>query len=123
MICIELRNNSASEYMRTLWNKTITEKCASDTVILSRGSTNAYSTLWLPPSVKDCTQSLSSDPMITLEYHGFLPFIKCSLCEESPQVGVSHPYKVDHNSLKSKAGNRNTQRTRITTITRTQVKA
>jgi hypothetical protein len=44
-----------------------------DTVILSCGSANAYSTLWWPPSVKDCTQSLSSDPIIKLEYHDFLP--------------------------------------------------
>jgi hypothetical protein len=31
MICIELRNNSASEYMTTLWKKTITEKDAQVT--------------------------------------------------------------------------------------------
>ena len=65
-------------------------------VILSRGSANAYSTLWWPPSVKDRTQSLSSDPKIKLEYNGFLPFLKYSLCEESPQVGASDPYKIDH---------------------------
>jgi hypothetical protein len=79
--------------------KTITlKKCTRDTVILSYGSANAYSTLWWPPSVKDCTQSLLSDPKIKLEYHDFLPFLKYSLCEESPQVGVSHPYKIDHKS-------------------------
>jgi hypothetical protein len=84
--------------VRTLWKKAITiERCIRDMVILSRGSTNAYSTLWWPPSVKDCNQSLSSDPKIKLEYHGFHPFLKYSLCEESPQVGVSHPYKIDHN--------------------------
>jgi hypothetical protein len=33
--------------VRTLWKKTIMiESCTSDTVILSRGSANAYSTLW-----------------------------------------------------------------------------
>jgi hypothetical protein len=33
--------------VRTLRKKAITiERCASDTMILSRGSTNAYSTLW-----------------------------------------------------------------------------
>jgi hypothetical protein len=33
--------------VRTLWKKTITiKKCTSDTVILTHGSTNAYSTLW-----------------------------------------------------------------------------
>jgi hypothetical protein len=72
------------------------KRCASDMVILSRGSANAYSTLWCPPSVKDCTQSLSSDSTIKLEYHGFLPILKYSICEESPQVGFSHPYKIDH---------------------------
>jgi hypothetical protein len=85
--------------VRTLWNKAITiESCIRDTVILSHGSTNAYSTLWWPPSVKDWTQSISSDPKIKLEYHDFLPFLKNSLCEESPQVGVSRPYKIDHKS-------------------------
>jgi hypothetical protein len=79
--------------------KTITpKKCTRDTVILSHGSANAYSTLWWPPSIKDCTQSLSSHPKIKLKYHDFLPFLKYSLCEESPQVGVSHPYKIDHKS-------------------------
>jgi hypothetical protein len=106
-ICIKLWNNSASEYVRTLWKKTITiERCTSDTTILSSGSANAYSTLWWPPSVKDCSQSLSSDPKIKLEYHVFLPFIKYSLCEESPQIGVSNPYKIDHKNHKSKGGNR-----------------
>jgi hypothetical protein len=52
------------------------ERCTSDTVILSYGSATAYSTLWWPPSVKDCAQSLSSDPKIKLEYHDFLPFLK-----------------------------------------------
>jgi hypothetical protein len=27
----------------------------------------------------------------------FVPFLKYSLCEESPQVGAYHPYKIDHN--------------------------
>jgi hypothetical protein len=35
------------DYVRTLWKKTITiRRCTSDTVILSRGSANAYSMLW-----------------------------------------------------------------------------
>jgi hypothetical protein len=34
--------------------------------------------------------TLSSDPKIKLEYHNFLPYIKFSLCEKSPQVGVSN---------------------------------
>jgi hypothetical protein len=63
-------------------------------IILSCGSANAYSTLWWPPSVKDCTQSLSSDPKIKHEYHSFLAYLKFSLCEESSQFGVSHPYTI-----------------------------
>jgi hypothetical protein len=93
--------------MRTLWKKTITvERCTSDTMILSRGSANAYSTLWWPTSVEDCTQPLSSDPKIKLEYHGFLPYLKFSLCEESPQFGVSHPYKIDLKWIQEYGGNR-----------------
>jgi hypothetical protein len=83
------------------------ERCTSDTVILSRGSANSYSTLWWPPSVKDHTQSLSSNPTIKFEYHSFLPFLKCSLCEESLQLGASHPYNIDHKYRKSKGGNKN----------------
>jgi hypothetical protein len=60
------------------------ERCTSDIVILSHGSANAYSMLCWPPLVKDCTQSLSSDPKIKLEYHGFLSYLKFSLYEESP---------------------------------------
>jgi hypothetical protein len=31
-----------------------------------------------------------------LEYHGFLPCSFSPVCEESPQVGASHPYSDDH---------------------------
>jgi hypothetical protein len=40
-----------------------------------------------------CTQPLSSDPMINLNTTVF-PLISFPVCEESPQVGASHPYKV-----------------------------
>jgi hypothetical protein len=46
-ICIELRNNSASEYMRTLWKKNNHTKemhKRHDDFIL--WFANAYSTLW-----------------------------------------------------------------------------
>jgi hypothetical protein len=36
----------------------------------------------------------SNDP---LEYHGSLYLEFIPHCEESPQVGASHPYKIDHN--------------------------
>jgi hypothetical protein len=46
-MCIELRNNSVSDKVRTLRKKAITiESHTSDMVILSRDSANAYSTLW-----------------------------------------------------------------------------
>jgi hypothetical protein len=48
-------------------------------------------------TVKDRTQSLSSDPMINLEYHSFFLIADVSLYEESQQVGASHPYNIDHN--------------------------
>jgi hypothetical protein len=49
-------------------------------MILSRGSANAYSTLWWPPLVKGCTQPLSNDLKIKLEYHVVLGYIN-SLCD------------------------------------------
>jgi hypothetical protein len=42
-----------------------------------------------------CTQPLSSDPKINLNTTTFLPYI-FPVCEESPQVGASRPYKIDH---------------------------
>jgi hypothetical protein len=46
-----------------------------------------------------------------------------SLCKESPQVGASHPYDIDHNeNHKSKGGKETHARARIAATTRTQVK-
>ena len=46
-----------------------------------------------------------------------------SLCEESPQVGASHPYDIDHNeNHKSKGGKETHARARVAATTRTQVK-
>jgi hypothetical protein len=46
-----------------------------------------------------------------------------SLCEESPQVGVSHPYKIDLNeNHKSKEGKETHARVRVAAMARTQVK-
>jgi hypothetical protein len=41
-----------------------------------------------------CTQPLSSDPMINLNTTMFLSLSTLPVCEESPQVGASRPYKV-----------------------------
>jgi hypothetical protein len=41
-------------------------------------------------------------------------------CEESPQVGASHPYNIDHNkNHKSKGGKETHARTRVTAMTHT----
>jgi hypothetical protein len=62
----------------------------------------------------------SNDP---LEYHSFLPYNICSLCEESPQVGVSHPYKIGLNeNHKSNGGKETHTKSRVATKSRTQVK-
>jgi hypothetical protein len=59
---------------------------------------------------ESCTQPLSSDPMIHLNSTVFFLIVYVSLCEESPQVGVSHPYKIDVNeNHKSKGGMKHTQ--------------
>jgi hypothetical protein len=45
-----------------------------------------------------------------LEYHDFLPYTCFPVCEESPQVGASHPYKVDHNkSTRVREGKKHAQ--------------
>jgi hypothetical protein len=58
-------------------------------MIFSHGSATPTSMLWSPPSVKGCTQPLSSDPKIKLECHDILFYIN-PVCEESLQVGVNH---------------------------------
>jgi hypothetical protein len=47
------------------------------------------STLWRPNGrgLHSTPFKRSNDP---LEYHSFLPYCRCSLCEESPQVSASH---------------------------------
>ena len=49
------------------------------------------------PMDEGCTQPLSSDLMINLNTATFLCLSLFPVCEESPQVGVSHPYNKDHN--------------------------
>ena len=62
---------------------------------LSRGSAK-YNTCLLPRCGvlmdEGCTQPLSSEPMINLNTTVFFFLISFPVCEESPQVGVSHPY-------------------------------
>jgi hypothetical protein len=72
-----------------------TEKQSQETRELSRGSAK-YNTCLLPrcgvPMDKDCTQPLSSDPMINLNTTVFSFLILSPVCEESPQLGASRPY-------------------------------
>jgi hypothetical protein len=80
------------------------------------------STLWRPNR-----QRLYSTPFKRsndlLEYHGFLPYSSCFPYEESPQVGVSHPYNIDLNeNHKSKGGKETHIRARVVAMTRRQVK-
>jgi hypothetical protein len=70
-----------------------------------------------------CAQPLSSDPMINLNTTVFFLTVDVPFCEKSPQVGVSHPYKIDLNeNHKSKGGKETHIRTRVAAMTRTQVK-
>jgi hypothetical protein len=80
------------------------------------------STLWRPNG-----RGLHSTPFkrsnVPLEYHDFLPYSGCFLYDESPQVGVSHPYNIDLNeNHKSKGGKETHAKSRVATTTLTQVK-
>jgi hypothetical protein len=77
------------------------------------------STLWRPNG-----WGLHSTPFKQsndlLEDHDFLPYSRCSLCEESPQVGVSHPYNIDLNeNHKSKGGKKPHTKARVAATTHT----
>jgi hypothetical protein len=59
---------------------------------------------------KDCTQPLSSDPMIDLNTMVLYLLSIVPVCEESPQVGASHPYNIDHKeSTRVRMGEQHTQ--------------
>jgi hypothetical protein len=88
-----------------------------------RGATqekhNFYPVVWpsntclLPccgvPMDEGCTQPLSSDPMINLNTTVF-PFRSFPVCEESPQVGASRPYKgLITRSTRVREGKQHTQ--------------
>jgi hypothetical protein len=57
-----------------------------------------------------CTQPLSSDPMINLNITVFSLLSILPVCEESPQVGVSRPYNIDHKeNTRVRMGEQHTQ--------------
>jgi hypothetical protein len=73
------------------------------------------------PMDEGCTQPLSSDPMINLNTTAF--FLSLSpVCEESPQLGASHPYNDDHKrSTEVREGRATHTRLKTTEQQRTQV--
>jgi hypothetical protein len=48
------------------------------------------------PMDEGCTQTPFKRSNDQLEYHGFVPYSFLPICEESPQVGASRPYNIDH---------------------------
>jgi hypothetical protein len=59
---------------------------------------------------KGCTQPLSSDPMINLNTTVFYLLSILPICEESPQVGASRPYNIDHkDKTRVRMGEQHTQ--------------
>jgi hypothetical protein len=95
------------------WDKSYLDKLVNPFGLCCTSTTKIDYRKWLTlfPFHEGCTQPLSSDTMIHLNTIVFLPYSRCSLCEESPQVGASHPYNFDHNeNHKSKGGNRNTRK-------------
>jgi hypothetical protein len=62
------------------------------------------------PMDEGCTQPLSSDPMIDLNSTVFYLLSILPISEESPQVGVSRPYSIDHKeSTRVRMGEQHTQ--------------
>jgi hypothetical protein len=102
---------------KLLWTQVITRKTSTrDTVVypVVRPSIElAYSTLWRPNG-----RGLHSTPFKwsddQLEYHVFY-FLRLSpFCEESPQLGVSRPYKDDHTrSTEVREGKSNTHKSQL----------
>jgi hypothetical protein len=62
------------------------------------------------PMDEGCTQPLSSDPVINFNTMVFLSLSTLPVCEESPQVGASRPYNIDHKeSTRVRLGEQHTQ--------------
>jgi hypothetical protein len=79
-------------------NKTITENATQETrdfYPVVRPSNTCLLPCCGVPMDEGCTQPLSSDPMINLNNTAFFLSL-LPVCEESPQVGASRPYNIDH---------------------------
>jgi hypothetical protein len=98
---------------RVLVNETITEKATQETRDFYP-VVQPSNTCLLPhcgvPMDEGCTQPLSSDPMINLNTTVFSLLSIFPVCEESPQVGASRPYNIDHKeSTRVRMGEQHTQ--------------
>jgi hypothetical protein len=63
------------------------------------------------PTDEGCNQLLSSGPKTHLNTTVFCFAFLNPVCEESPQLGVSHPYKDVHKEARSKGGMSNAHKT------------
>jgi hypothetical protein len=84
---------------RSLANKTITEEQHKRHAIFIPWFgqvTLAYFHVVASQLNEGCTQPLSSDPMINLNTTIFSLLSILPICEDSPQVGASCPYNIDH---------------------------
>jgi hypothetical protein len=81
-------------------NTTITEEATKETrefYPVVRPSNTCLLPRCGVPMDEGCTQPLSSDPMINLNTTVFSKALESfTMCEESPQFGVSRPYNRDH---------------------------
>ena len=98
---------------RSLANKTITEEQHKRHAIFIPWFgqvTLAYFQVVASQFDEGCTQPLSSDPMINLNTTIFSLLSILPICEESPQVGASRPYNIDHKESKRvRMGEQHTQ--------------
>jgi hypothetical protein len=98
---------------RSLANKTITEEQHKrHTIFISWFDqvTLAYFHVVESQLDEGCTQPLSSDPMINLNTTVFSLLSILPVCEDSPQVGASRPYNIDHKeSTRVRMGEQHTQ--------------
>jgi hypothetical protein len=69
-----------------------------------------------------CTQPLSSDPKIKLEYHGSCLYLDIPFMRNLHKLESLTPYIIVHNQNRSKGGGKNTHKSAITTTTHTKAK-
>jgi hypothetical protein len=69
---------------------------------------------------ESCTQLLSSDPMINLNTTVFFFSLLFPVCEESPQLGVSHPYNENQSESTRVREGSNTHKSIVNTHTHGQ---